>query len=291
MNRKARGKDRAGSSGKDGWRPRTPEELQVGRYVDVLSDSGFKAVFGDEENKEILRLMLNELLPDGVRIKAMDFSTVEIPGITLENKSIRIDLRCRGEDGTEFIIEMQRYEQDNFFKRCVAYSARVYDGNLRRLSRDEKRRIGSTREIEDMEYDLRPVYFVALMAAEVRHQDMERWKDRFISEYTFREKLTGEVACETISIIFVELKRFTKRLDECRGNTEEWLYALRNAGTSDREPEPFRQEAVRQFFQACELSAFDTDKRQEFEANRMREIDYYSIINTAKRHALAEGEA
>ncbi|MDE5889792.1 MAG: hypothetical protein K2H10_02125, partial [Bacteroidales bacterium] len=45
------------------------------------------------------------------------------------------------------------------------------------------------------------------------------------------------------------------------------------------------------FFQACELSAFDTDKRQEFEANRMREIDYYSIINTAKRHALAEGEA
>ncbi|MDE6871012.1 MAG: hypothetical protein K2J62_02680, partial [Bacteroidales bacterium] len=24
---------------------------------------------------------------------------------------------------------------------------------------------------------------------------------------------------------------------------------------------------------------------------RMREIDYYSIINTAKRHALAEGEA
>ncbi|MDE6871383.1 MAG: hypothetical protein K2J62_04580, partial [Bacteroidales bacterium] len=26
-------------------------------------------------------------------------------------------------------------------------------------------------------------------------------------------------------------------------------------------------------------------------ANRMREIDYYSIINTAKRHALAEGEA
>ena len=52
MNRKARGKDRAGSSGKDGWRPRTPEELQVGRYVDVLSDSGFKAVFGDEANKE-----------------------------------------------------------------------------------------------------------------------------------------------------------------------------------------------------------------------------------------------
>ncbi len=37
------------------WTPRSPEELQVGTFVDVLSDSGFKAVFGDEAGKDAQR--------------------------------------------------------------------------------------------------------------------------------------------------------------------------------------------------------------------------------------------
>ncbi|MDE5889423.1 MAG: Rpn family recombination-promoting nuclease/putative transposase [Bacteroidales bacterium] len=271
------------------WTPMSPEVLQVGRYVDVLSDSGFKAVFGDESNKEILRMMLNEFLPDGVRIRSMDFSTVEIPGLTMESKGIRIDLRCKGEDGTEFIIEMQKYEQDNFFKRCVAYSSRVYDANLRRLSREEKETIRSRRAIEDMEYDLKPVYFIALMAVDFAHERPEMWKDRFVSEYTFREKITGEVVCETISIIFVELKHFRKRLEECTDSREEWMYALKNAGSTDKIPEKLTRDGVRKFFEACELAGFSNGKRQEFETNRMREIDYYSIISTAKRRGIEKG--
>ena len=48
------------------------------------------------------------------------------------------------------------------------------------------------------------VYFIALLAGDAIAADRSDpvWKDRFIAEYTFREKLTGEVPDETISIIF-----------------------------------------------------------------------------------------
>ena len=33
------------------------------KYVDLMSNAGFKAVFGDENNKEIVIKVLNQMLP------------------------------------------------------------------------------------------------------------------------------------------------------------------------------------------------------------------------------------
>ncbi|MBR5610157.1 MAG: Rpn family recombination-promoting nuclease/putative transposase, partial [Bacteroidales bacterium] len=98
------------------------ETLEKQRYVDIMSNSGFKAVFGDQENKPVLIDFLNAVLPRGRKVKDLTYTTTEIEGITSQNKSIKLDLRCEDEDGTSFIIEMQKYDQENFFKRCVSYS-------------------------------------------------------------------------------------------------------------------------------------------------------------------------
>ena len=36
----------------------------VQRYVDMLSNSGFKAVFGDKNNKDVVMSVVNMLLPN-----------------------------------------------------------------------------------------------------------------------------------------------------------------------------------------------------------------------------------
>ena len=69
------------------------------RYVDILSDAGFKAVFGDQRNRDALTDFLNAMLPDDRKVKELTYSTTEIPGFTLSGKSVRLDLRCIGEDG------------------------------------------------------------------------------------------------------------------------------------------------------------------------------------------------
>ena len=80
-------------------------DLIVQRYVDILTDAGFKAVFGDQRNKDVLMDLLNVLLPAERRVEEIEYNTTEIPGFTPETKSVRIDLRCTSADGTRFIVE------------------------------------------------------------------------------------------------------------------------------------------------------------------------------------------
>ena len=91
-------------------------DLIVQRYVDILTDAGFKAVFGDQRNKDVLMDLLNVLLPAERRVEEIEYNTTEIPGFTPETKSVRIDLRCTSADGTRFIVEMQKSRQKNFFR-------------------------------------------------------------------------------------------------------------------------------------------------------------------------------
>ena len=101
------------------------------RKVDLLSNAGFKAVFGDQNNKQVLIDFLNSVLPRGRKVKDLTYATTEFAGATLENRGVVLDLRCEDEDGTTFIVEMQRYRQDHFAERCVMYASRVYDSRSR----------------------------------------------------------------------------------------------------------------------------------------------------------------
>ncbi len=244
------------------------------RYVDILSNSGFKAVFGDQDNKPVLIDFLNAVLPQGRRVKDLTYATTEIEGLTASNKSVKLDLRCEDEDGTSFIIEMQRYDQANFFQRCVSYSSKVYD--MKTTKGDES-------------YDIPPVYLIGILAVDVFDRSDKLWKERFISDYTFREKYTGEVVCETISLIFVELKRFEKRLEDCRSIIDKWCYALKYMSKLDSLPSGLKKSVFERLFQAAEIAQFSPEKREKYEHDMITERDEINIRRTAEQKARAEG--
>ena len=225
------------------------KDYAAARYVDILSDSGFKAVFGDAANKHIVKDFLNALLPDGRKINTLEYSTTEIPGMTLANKSVRLDLRCTSEDGTTFIIEMQCYDQRNFFKRCVSYASKVYSLQSEMGDRNK--------------YDIPPVYMVGILGKDFT-METDPPKDKHTFYYEFMEKDTGRVVCETISIIFVELRHFDKPLSECKSIVEKWCYCLKNIGSMSRLPAELQEEVFRRFFEAAEIAHFDRDKREKY---------------------------
>ena len=213
------------------------------RYVDILTEAGFKAVFGVEKNKDVLFDLLNVVLPAHRRVTDLAYSMTEVPGFTMSNKSVRLDLRCTGEDGTRFIVEMQCYRQLNFFRRCVEYAAKVYDS-------------GSERG-DGHGYDIPPVYFIGLLNTGVPkfdRSDSAIWRDRYVSEYTFREKESHEVVDETIFLIFAELDRFDKKLEECGSMADKWFYSLKHVGRMERLPEELKVKVFERLFDACEIA-------------------------------------
>ena len=244
------------------------EKQEKQRYVDVLSDSGFKALFGDQENKPVLIDFLNAVLPKGRRVKDLTYTTTEFEGLTPNNKAARLDLRCEDEDGTSFIIEMQKYDHDNFFKRCVSYGAKVYDLKTIKGNRD---------------YDISPVYVIGILGVEYFDRSDDHWRDNFISDYTFREKSTAEVICETISLIFVELKRFDKALEDCKDIIDKWCYALKHMSKLDSLPIELQNRIFRKLFKAAEIAQFNPDKRTQYEQEMMTERDELNIRHTAER--------
>ena len=245
------------------------------RYVDILTNGGFKAFFGDKKNKKAVIDILNVLLPAHRQVEDIDYLSTEQYGQTEENKEFRYDFMCRDKEGVSFIVEAQRYKEADWFRRCVGYASRMYDLN---------NESGGS-------YDIPPVYLIGLMGVDIEHPDMDRWHDRYISEYTFREKETHELLDETIFIIFAELNRFGKRAEECENGLDRMLYVLKNSGELKNPAGWLNDPIYARILRAFEIAKFSKAKRIQYNKDMYDERRRNGEMKAARQDGLAEGLA
>lgn len=105
---------------------------RAGRFIDPLSDFGFKHLFGNEPNKDILIDFLNQLFKGEKEISDVAYSPTEHGGDNEDTKKVFFDLMCTGQNGEQFLIEMQRGNQHNFKDRAVFYTSRLINDQLPR---------------------------------------------------------------------------------------------------------------------------------------------------------------
>ena len=247
-------------------------------FVNLRSDVGFKAVFADRNNKDILIGVLNQILPPEARIEDIkEYSDREQRRDVPYGKKTVLDLVCVDRDDRTFVVEMQASEEDFFFERCVYYASGLYHLELS----DGVRYKG-----------LRPVYVVSFLNYRLRHDDESLWDtDHFISHWRFTEKRTGMVADQTISVIFVEMTLFTKTLEECVTEFDRLFYIFKNSGGFQRIPEWIEEAGgiSRRLAEACEVAAFDKEKKLKYEIDKMNEWDIQAQKEYAVRKGLEEG--
>ena len=246
--------------------------------MNLRSDVGFKAVFADRNNKDILIGVLNQILPPEARIEDIkEYSDREQRRDVPYGKKTVLDLVCVDRDERTFVVEMQASEEDFFFERCVYYASGLYHLELS----DGVRYKG-----------LRPVYVVSFLNYRLRHDDESLWDtDHFISHWRFTEKRTGMVADQTISVIFVEMTLFTKTLEECVTEFDRLFYIFKNSDGFQRIPEWIEEAGgiSRRLAEACEGAAFDKEKKLKYEIDKMNEWDIQAQKEYAVRKGLEEG--
>ena len=245
----------------------TLEGMAQQEYVDILTNGGFKAFFGDENNKKEVMLLLNALLPEHRKVAHIDYRPTELQGPMIgHSKEFQYDFVCRDESGTVFIVEMQRYREEAWFKRCVSYASRAYD-------RQNKAGLG---------YDVPPVYLIGLMGVDIDHPDKEYWKDKYLSEYTFREKDCHDLLGETIVIIFAELTRFCKSEDECETEQDRLLYLLKNSPHLKSLPKWSDEEHCKSILEAFRIQNFDEQKRNKYANDMYDELKRQGQLKAAR---------
>ena len=243
-------------------------------YVDILSNGGFKAFFGDENNKEEVMTLMNTLLPEHRKIKEISYRPTELQGPVIgQSKDFKFDFVCRDVSGAVFIVEMQRYREQSWFKRCVSYASRVYD-------RQNK---------SGFDYDVPPVYLIGLMGVDIDHPDEDYWRERYISEYTFREKGCHDLLDETIVIIFAELTRFHKSEDECESDQDRLLYLLKNSGRMTAPPKWGVESPCKSILDAMTIGGFSTTKREQYDKDMYDEKRRRGELAAAREDGIEEG--
>lgn len=87
------------------------------KYINPFTDFGFKKLFGEEPNKDILIDFLNELLPEKHKIEDLEYGKNEHMGGTLTDRKAIFDLYCKSKKGDRFLVEIQKAKQDLLRKR------------------------------------------------------------------------------------------------------------------------------------------------------------------------------
>ena len=110
--------------------PKTPKTPPIStetsqssaKYINPFTDFGFKKLFGEEDNKDLLISFLNSLLEGKEVITDLTFKSTEKLGNTAPERKAVFDLYCENDKGEKFIVELQKTEQKFFKDRSLYYS-------------------------------------------------------------------------------------------------------------------------------------------------------------------------
>ena len=92
------------------------------RYISLLTDFGFKRIFGTAMNKDLLICFLNSLFNGKQVVKDVSYLNPEHVGDVYTDRRAIFDVYCEGENGEKFIVEMQNAYQTYFKDRALFYS-------------------------------------------------------------------------------------------------------------------------------------------------------------------------
>lgn len=88
------------------------------RFIYPTSDWGFKYLLGTEKHKDLLKGILNELLPD-LHIESLEYLPRDITIPVGDMKNAKFDVYCKLLDGSRVEIEMQNYTKPTFLDRST----------------------------------------------------------------------------------------------------------------------------------------------------------------------------
>ncbi|MFP4124724.1 MAG: Rpn family recombination-promoting nuclease/putative transposase [Coleofasciculus sp.] len=228
-------------------------------FINPKTDFAFKKIFGSEQSKDILVSFLNALLYEA-RPVIEDLQIIN-PYLAPRIRGVKdtyLDVKAKLEDGTTVIIEMQVLNVEGFEKRILYNAAKAYSIQL-----DSG---------EDYKL-LEPV-----IALTITDFEMFNNLDKIISRFVLKEKeYLVDYLSYDIELVFVELPKFNKRLEELETLTDKWIYFLKNARSLDSVPETM--EEVPEMKQAFAVANQANLSREELEDLQKREMWIYDQRN------------
>ncbi len=239
------------------------------RYINPLTDFGFKKLFGTEPNKMLLIDFLNQILPDR-KIKDLSYSSGEKQGLTELDRKAIFDLYCIGDKGEKFIVEMQKAKQNYFKDRSVFYASFPIQEQGKKNKWD---------------YKLDPVYSVGIL--DFIFDDHKNEKE-FLHIVELKNQRC-EVFYDKLKFVYLELPKFKKKEEELETHFDKWMYVFTHLSQLQDRPKKLQERVFTKLFEAAEIAKFTPKEREAYEESLKYYRDIKNVVDTSREEGLKEG--
>ena len=243
------------------------------RYISLLTDFGFKRIFGTDPNKELLINFLNSLFDGEEVIKDVKYLNSENVGDVYAERKAIFDVYCENEKGEKFIVEMQNAYQTFFKDRSLFYST---------FPIREQAPKGS-----DWNFCLKKVYVVALLNYKMSDEAFD--SSDTIHTIALMDTKTNKVFNAKLMFKYVEVGRFDKTDEELTSLSDKWMYVLKNLSRLDNRPAALREKIFTKLFAAASVARFTPTELREYEDSLKAYRDIKNSLDTAKEEGREEG--
>ncbi|AFZ05292.1 hypothetical protein Osc7112_0702 [Oscillatoria nigro-viridis PCC 7112] len=189
------------------------------RFISPKTDFAFKKIFASSEHPEILISFLNAMLYNGEpTIQELEIIDPYSAGSVTGLKDTYLDVKAKITGNKTVIVEMQVLNVAAFEKRVVYNAAKTYSTQLKAGEGYLK---------------LNPV--IALTITDfILFENTEKLISNF--EFTETEEKFVYPNCE-LKLVFVELPKFKKELNQLETLPEKWIYFMKNAPSLEAVPD------------------------------------------------------
>lgn len=245
----------------------------MGKFINPFTDVGFKRIFGQEVSKPILIDFLNALFDGEHHVTDLKFLDKEQLGESADNKSLIYDVYCEADGGDRIIVEMQYKSQPWFKERSIYYLSR----SISRQGEPGK----------DWNYsDLKAVYIVSLL-----NFRMDSISTDFRCDVGLMDILRKVAFSDKMRLVYLQMPRFTKTVDECDTLFDKIIYVLKNMDVLKRMPWLAQEAVFQKIASVADVASLNKQERIAYDENLRRYRDTVAVLEGQYLEGKAEGEA
>lgn len=237
-------------------------------FIRLLTDFGFKRVFGSRKRTGILKRFLNALFEGEMRITTVTFQEKELMPEHEEGKKIIYDIYCTTDTDEHFILEMQQVETENFPDRILFYVSRAIVDQV----------------AKGQNYLIAPVYCIVITDFNLSTMSPSLKKDIVLTD-----RYSNEVYTDKERVIFVSLKEVPDEWEKCETELLRLLYLIKNMEKLSKESKSYQSGEYDEIFTASATGSLTNEEAEAYSQSYFREIDQRSAISFAEKQGMEQG--
>lgn len=249
------------------------------KRLPLNSDIVFKRVFGKEENKDLLKSLLESILC--VKIKNLVVRNPEIARDLQDSKAGALDVKVTINDNTVCDVEMQVGNEANINNRSVYYMVKMAANELK-IS-EEYNTQKKTIVINFLNFD----FFKRNSYHNIAHMKFEKSSKEAYIDLGYKKE--DELVTDVLEMHFIELKKFKKKNPDTSKTSNQWLWLIIGEEEKIRMTEKENKQ-IKKAIEILDEMSMDPKEWELYDSRERAIVNYNSGILNAEERGMKKGK-